>query len=193
MLHLVGYLYYLYQWYTVKQISDNEVYLLIKYIKSLLWKVAKRLSYTEDARCLKVELCLTVFYLYFITLSLSFSHISTYLSIVRPLAWQNTFHTHGKAMVTLSMFYPAICMFLSWKWKDKVSKTNGCKNSWNSIWCDKCTGCNFGLLRPFLNISNMRKQKIPSLSNIHITFHFTDTNVVMSDTGCQHAHTQNLK
>jgi len=30
--------------------------LLIKYIKSLLWKVAKRLSYTEDARCLKVKL-----------------------------------------------------------------------------------------------------------------------------------------
>jgi len=29
--------------------------LLIKYIKSVLWKVAKRLSYIEDARCLKVE------------------------------------------------------------------------------------------------------------------------------------------
>ena len=26
------------------QISDNEIYLLIKYIKSVLWKVAKRLS-----------------------------------------------------------------------------------------------------------------------------------------------------
>jgi len=26
---------------------------LIKYIKSLLWRVAKRLSYIEDARCLK--------------------------------------------------------------------------------------------------------------------------------------------
>jgi len=31
---------------------------LIKYIKSVLWRVGKRLSYTEDARCLKVkELC----------------------------------------------------------------------------------------------------------------------------------------
>ena len=34
--------------------SDNEIYLLIKYIKSVLWKVAKRLSYIEDARCLNV-------------------------------------------------------------------------------------------------------------------------------------------
>ena len=55
LLHLVGCLYYLYQWCTVKQISDNEIYLLIKYIKSLLWRVAKCLSYTEDARCLKVK------------------------------------------------------------------------------------------------------------------------------------------
>ena len=30
-------------------------YLLIKYTKSILWRVAKRLSYTEDARCLKVN------------------------------------------------------------------------------------------------------------------------------------------
>ena len=37
-------------------ITDNEIYLLIKYIKSVLWRVAKRLSYTEDARCLKVNL-----------------------------------------------------------------------------------------------------------------------------------------
>jgi len=29
--------------------------LLIKYIKSLLWRVAKRLSYIEDAWCLKVK------------------------------------------------------------------------------------------------------------------------------------------
>ena len=44
LLHLVGCLYYLYQWCTVKQILDNEIYLLIKYIKSVLWSVAKRLS-----------------------------------------------------------------------------------------------------------------------------------------------------
>ena len=37
------------------RISDNEIYLLIKYIKSVLWRVAKRLSYIEDARCLKVN------------------------------------------------------------------------------------------------------------------------------------------
>ena len=35
--------------------SDNDIYLLIKYIKSVLWRVAKRLSYTEEARCLKVN------------------------------------------------------------------------------------------------------------------------------------------
>ena len=40
----------------VKQISDNEIYLLIKYIKSVLWRVAKRLSYKQDARCLKVNI-----------------------------------------------------------------------------------------------------------------------------------------
>ena len=56
LLHLVGCLYYLYQWWTVKQISDNEIYLLINYIKIVLWRVAKRLSYIEDAQCLKVKL-----------------------------------------------------------------------------------------------------------------------------------------
>jgi len=55
LLHLVDCLYYLYQWRTVKQISDNEVYFLIKYIKSVLWRVGKRLSYIEDARYLKVN------------------------------------------------------------------------------------------------------------------------------------------
>ena len=29
--------------------------MLIKYIKSVLWRVAKRLSYIKDARCLKVN------------------------------------------------------------------------------------------------------------------------------------------
>ena len=54
-MNLVGCLYYLYQWCTVKQISDNEIHLLIKYIKSVLWRVAKCLSYIEEARCLKVN------------------------------------------------------------------------------------------------------------------------------------------
>ena len=31
------------------------MYLLITYIKSVLWRVAKCLSYTEEARCLKVK------------------------------------------------------------------------------------------------------------------------------------------
>jgi len=54
LLHLVGCLFYLYQLCTVKQISDNKIYLFIKYIKNLLWKIAKGLSYIEDAQCLKV-------------------------------------------------------------------------------------------------------------------------------------------
>ena len=54
-LHLIGCLYYLYQRCTVKQISNNEIYLFIKYTKNVLWRVAKRLSYIEDARCLKVN------------------------------------------------------------------------------------------------------------------------------------------
>jgi len=36
-------------------ISDNEIYLLIKYIKSVLSRVAKSLSNEEDARYLKVN------------------------------------------------------------------------------------------------------------------------------------------
>ena len=36
--------------------ADNEIYLLIKYIKSVLWRVAKCLSYIEEARCLKVNM-----------------------------------------------------------------------------------------------------------------------------------------
>jgi len=40
---------------TVKHISDNEIYLLIKYIKSVPWRVSKCLSYIEEARCLKVK------------------------------------------------------------------------------------------------------------------------------------------
>ena len=70
LLHLIGCLYYLYQWSTVKQIPDNEIYLLIKYIKSVPWRVAKRLSYIEDARCLKVK-----YYYYSMHLCFSISKI----------------------------------------------------------------------------------------------------------------------
>jgi len=40
----------------VKQISDNKIYLLIKYTKSVLWRAVKRLSYIQDAWCLKVNI-----------------------------------------------------------------------------------------------------------------------------------------
>jgi hypothetical protein len=39
----------------VKKISDNEIYFLVKYIKSVLWRVAKLLSYIEDSQCLKFK------------------------------------------------------------------------------------------------------------------------------------------
>ena len=38
----------------VKQISDNEIYLLIKYIKSVLWRVVNACPNIQDARCPKV-------------------------------------------------------------------------------------------------------------------------------------------
>ena len=41
------------------------VYLLIKYIKSVLWRVVKCLSYIEDARCLKVNVAGTQTTLHF--------------------------------------------------------------------------------------------------------------------------------
>ena len=52
LLHLVGCLYYLYKWCRSRKCQ------IIKYIcwlnmKSVLWRVAKRLSYIQDARCLK--------------------------------------------------------------------------------------------------------------------------------------------
>ena len=42
--------------------TDNEIYLLIKYIKSVLWRVSKCLSYIEEARCLKVNLTASELY-----------------------------------------------------------------------------------------------------------------------------------
>ena len=73
----------------VKQISDNEIYLLIKYIKSVLWRAVKRLSYIEEARCLKVnvfvsdvqeihntELCVCVSY--------STGNFMTFFNVYRP-------------------------------------------------------------------------------------------------------------
>ena len=38
----------------------KKYFLLIKYIKSVLWGVAKRLSYIQDARCLKVKASVNV-------------------------------------------------------------------------------------------------------------------------------------
>jgi len=43
---------------------------LIKYIKSVLWRAAKRLSYIEDARCLKVNTLI-----YFSSLYVSGIHV----------------------------------------------------------------------------------------------------------------------
>jgi len=55
---------------------------LIKYIKSVLWRVAKRLSYIEDARCLKVK----------------------YISGVHVVLQYDRFHTHIQEKEQLFVF-----------------------------------------------------------------------------------------
>ena len=42
----------------------NEIYLSIKYTKSVLWTIAERLSYIEYAWCLKVKCVLPCFWGY---------------------------------------------------------------------------------------------------------------------------------
>ena len=54
LLHLVDCLLFI-SMTQVKQLSDNEIYLLIKYVKSVFLKVAKRLFCIQDARSLKVN------------------------------------------------------------------------------------------------------------------------------------------
>ena len=75
LLHLVGCLYSLYQWCTVKQISDNEIYLLIEYIKIVLWRVAKHLSYIQDARCVKVKHMHREYFYGFLIFKISYSKV----------------------------------------------------------------------------------------------------------------------
>ena len=89
LLHLVGCLYYLYQWCTVKQISDNDIYLLIKYIKSVLWIEAKRLSYIENARCLKVKLyqLINSNYILFYHANFSEQTLHTFMWLARGVQW----------------------------------------------------------------------------------------------------------
>jgi len=52
---LVVYIIYINDARSSKYQIMKYVYLLIKYTKSVLWRVAKRLSYLEEARCLKVN------------------------------------------------------------------------------------------------------------------------------------------
>ena len=59
----------------VKQISDNEIYLLIKYIKSVLWRVVKRLSYIGDAQCLKVKISVADLWIHDLRISSEFKAI----------------------------------------------------------------------------------------------------------------------
>ena len=103
LLHLVGCLYYLYQWCTVKQILDNEIYLLIKYIKSVLWRAAKCLSYIEEARCLKVKSSLTVMY----TETMQKGHIFAFLRKQQLL--KRAIHLRQKCVAYLVNFSAVIC------------------------------------------------------------------------------------
>jgi len=69
---------------------------LIKYIKSVLWRVAKRLSYIEDARCLKVKiLCLLFCYVktsceLFQEVLYHYNYLSVYLLVLRLLEGPRT-------------------------------------------------------------------------------------------------------
>ena len=97
--HLVVCLYYLYQWCTVNQISDNEICLLIKYIKSVLWRVAERLSYIQDARCIKVNIISSFIDL----LNYALSHLETN---TRPLLFHTCclyFNVHDFKVPLLSL------------------------------------------------------------------------------------------
>ena len=60
------------------QISDNEIYLLIKYIKSVLWRVVKRLSYIQDARALNVKEVSSLFLPKYFSFNLKNIYISNF-------------------------------------------------------------------------------------------------------------------
>jgi len=62
--------------------SDNEIYFLIKYIKSFLWRVAKRLSYIEDAWCLKAKSKLQVGTYHVLAASLCSSKVTCFLLFI---------------------------------------------------------------------------------------------------------------
>ena len=123
LLDLVGRVYYLYQWCTVKQISGNEIYLLIKYIKSVIWRVRKCLSCTEDARCLKVNIEVFVFEEVWRNISESFKYIYIFFFQVKflefkvqnivgtcdlrfPIRVENLNQMHGQF---------SRCVFIGWK------------------------------------------------------------------------------
>jgi hypothetical protein len=105
LLHLVGCLNCLYQWCTVKQISDNEIYLLIKYIKSILWVVAKRLSYIEDARCLKVKV------------NSLFHASSTLTQVQAPIPiWLNSQSKPYTGTTIKLSYFPHCNQYTKWAW-----------------------------------------------------------------------------
>ena len=78
----------------VKQISDSEIYLLIKYIKSVLWSVAKSLSYIEDARCLKVNVNLGHLFVHMLVYN---KHLSFHLQGMNIKVWKNSIYILTKS------------------------------------------------------------------------------------------------
>ena len=109
LLHIAGCIHYLYQWCTVKHISDNEIYFLIKYIKSLLWRAAKCLSYIEEARCLKVNIY---------SIQLYFTKLQLYI-IILPF-WNKCVSLFG---IPKCAWIPCehICsQIIAWRWLSRV-------------------------------------------------------------------------
>ena len=73
--------------------SDNEIYLLIKYIKSVLWRVAKYQSHIQEARCLKVNT-------QFSAISIpSQTHTHTHTQQVLPLQGKKQYKIPGQGVV----------------------------------------------------------------------------------------------
>ena len=135
MLHLVGCPYYLYQWCTVKQISDNEIYLLIKYIKSVLWRVAKRLSYIEDEMCLKVKNSDNFFFTFFTVLwrCQTISHTGKFITSVVLLITD----LNNTRYYTSSHPYNSGTVYKQWPAKERLLKWIHREVSEDSLLCLK--------------------------------------------------------
>ena len=86
----------------------NIRYLLIKYIKSVLWRVAKCLSYIEEAQCLKVKALLrSIKYTHLVRIDVilcRYVYVGDYYGTVTYLSCYQVFvHIPGHVNATSTM------------------------------------------------------------------------------------------